>query len=739
MSVALVGNPNSGKSTLFNALTGSKQHIGNWPGVTVEKKAGTLFLYGQAVSVVDLPGAYSLSAFSAEELITRDFILNDRPDVVVAVVDASNLERNLYLVLQLLEMRAPVVVALNMTDVAERRQIHIDREKLSAVLGNVPVFSTVGTREVGIDTLKQVVWQYMQQRPERAQFVIQFEACVEREIAGLLPVIQTDAALCEQYPCRWLAIKLLEEDESLLEKLAGNTALIQAAQEAAERIRAETGEDPDTLIVDGRYRFIGEITRGTVTRPAVDTATFSDTLDRVLAHRFWGVPIFLFFMWVVFQVTANASAPMVDWLDSIVAGPASHWAAWGLAQVGLAGSWVEALIVDGIIAGVGGVLVFVPVLFALYLALAILEETGYMARAAFVMERFMQTLGLHGKSFLPLLVGFGCSVPAIYATRTLEDDTDRRITGFLIPFMSCGARLPVYVVFGAAFFGGKAGNLIFAMYAMGVVVAVLTSVLLTRGVFRGRDVPPFMIELPSYHLPNLKMLWFYVSPRVGQFIRNAGTVIFAASIVIWFLTAIPAGTGRGKFAEVESADSVFGEISQAIAPVLRPAGFGTGEASTALMTGLLAKEVIISTMSQLYVVGGAEAAEETPTFTEDVKETVAGLGEALGLTIQELVNIAPRAVNALPGVDIGEVAVLSVGDEDSTTALETALRREFTPLQAVAFNVFVLLYIPCMATVAAMRQEFGTRWMLYQAAYMMLVAWVAAVAVYQGGLLLGMG
>ena len=741
LTIALVGNPNSGKSTIFNALTGAQQHVGNWPGVTVEKKEGITEISGQKMTVFDLPGAYALSTYSAEEGITRDFILENKPDVVVAVVDAANLERNLYLVVLLLEMGAPLLMALNMTDVAERRNININIQKLSQKLGGIPIIPTVGSREVGIDGLKQSITQCIEQRPKYNLSIVDFDASTENEIKLLQSVIDSDASSNGKYPSRWLATVLLEDDGEMKRRFASNTALMSAVENSIVTIQDTTDETPDILIAGERYKFVAGLVKDAVTRPSGDNLTTSDKMDRILAHRIWGIPIFLFFMWIVFQVTTNASAPFLDWIDGLVNGPVSRWASSLLGVLGLGETWVEALVIDGVIASVGGVMVFVPVLLFLYLALAILEETGYMARAAYVMERFMHRLGLHGKSFLPLIVGFGCTVPGIYATRTLEDETDRKITGFITPFMSCGARLPVYVIFGTAFFGAQSGNLVFAMYLLGILVAILTSLLLTRGIFRNREVNPFVIELPAYHLPNYKMLWLYVSRRVWIFIRNAGTIIFAASVVIWFLTAIPAVANGTKFAEVDSKDSVFGKISGLIAPVLAPAGFGTWEASSSLMTGLLAKEVIISTMSQLYV--GEEEEQEPgpkPTFADDVAEITVSFGKATVLTAQEFVNIIPRTVNVLPGVNLTDANFLGDdGPDDADISLEIELQKAFTPLQAVAFNVFVLLYIPCMATIAAMRHEFGTRWMLYQSTYMIAVAWIASVIVYQGGLLLNLG
>ncbi|MBC6937806.1 MAG: ferrous iron transport protein B [Chloroflexi bacterium] len=736
VTICLAGNPNAGKSTIFNALTGARQHVGNWPGKTVEKKEGRLWLDGQEIAVVDLPGAYSLSAFSAEEIITRDFLLETHPDAVVAVVDAANLERNLYLVLQLLEMHVPLIIALNMSDVAENRHIHIDRERLSDWLGGLPVISVIGSREIGLDALKEAMVQVTRRRVITAPVYADLGPVVENEITTLRGLIEADAGL-KDYPARWLAIKLLEDEGDLPGQLA--PALAAAAADARRRIAAETGEDADTLIADARYRFLGRVVGQAVTRADSGGPTFSDRLDRVLAHRRWGVVVFLALMWIVFQFTANVSAPLLDWVDGIIAGPVTRWAAALLGAVGLGGSWVESLVVDGIIAGVGGVLVFVPVLFSLYVALAVLEDSGYMARAALVMDRFMQRLGLHGKSFLPMLVGFGCNVPGIYATRTLENPEDRKITAFLTTFMSCGARLPVYVVFGSAFFGAASGGLVFGLYALGVGVAVLTSLLLTRVVFRSKAALPFVIELPPYRLPNPKTVGLYVWSNTARFIHNAGTVILAASVVIWLLLAIP--VGPGQFAGVAPGDSLFGATSRVIAPALAPAGFGQWEAASSLMAGFVAKEVVIASMNQVYT-GADETGEPEPpsTLGEDLAGIVTGLGEAVVLTGQEIVNIVPRTLNIIPGLNVPEANFLGQADDaESDSALQSALRAAFTPLAAVAFNVFILLYVPCMATVAAMRQEFGARWMLAQVAYTLVVAWLAAVLVYQGGLLLGLG
>ncbi len=741
VKVALAGNPNVGKSTIFNALTGSRQHVGNWPGKTVEKKEGRLYLEGQEVLVVDLPGTYSLTAYSIEEIISRDFIINERPGVVISVVDAANLERNLYLVMQILELEVPVILVLNMSDIAQTRGLTIDARKLSEHLNGAPVIETVGNSGIGVDALKAAIRQTTgvgAAQPVR----ITYTAALEREIAPLEAQISALPDLNQQYRARWLAIKLLENDEDLTERLAAYDALLAAASAAAERIEAETGEDAETLITDGRYAFIGTLVAGALTRPRDMLETTSDKIDRVLTHRLYGVPIFLLLMWLVFQITANVSAPFLDWVDAIIAGPITHWAEALLGALGLGGTWVQALLVDGVIAGVGGVLVFVPVLMALYLAIGVLEDSGYMARAAFVMDRVMRAIGLHGKSFLPMLVGFGCTVPAVYATRTLENEDDRKLTGFLVTFMSCGARLPVYVVIGTAFFGAQAGNLIFAMYLLGIAVALATGWALKRTVYRNKPPQPFVMELPPYRTPHLRDVWRQTWERTSAFVRKAGTIILATSVIIWLLMALPAGS-TGSFNDVAPEDSLFGTMAEALSPIFAPTGFGNWQAAGSLVTGFIAKEVVVGTMSQIYVGeedSPPEEAEPAPTFAEDVTFIGTSFAQAAVLTVQEMVNIIPRTVNIVPGVNMPEADFLGTGDEaEDTSALETALTQVFTPLAAVAFTVFVLLYTPCMVTVAAMRQEFGTRFMLYQIAYTFAVAWLGAVIVYQGGMLLGLG
>jgi ferrous iron transport protein B len=747
LTIALAGNPNVGKSTIFNALTGSRQHVGNWPGKTVEKKEGRLRVGDEEILVVDLPGAYSLTAYSLEEIIARDFIVNERPTAVVAVVDASNLERNLYLVAQIMELGVPLIVALNMTDVATSRGLKIDANRLSQRLGGVPVVETVGNRSLGLDQLKEAMKQVSQQ-PPHALPQVPFSGILGAELAGLEAQIAADATLNGQYNAHWLATKLLENDTAVFDALRAQGAeeLAAAALAAQERIAAATGEDAETLIVDQRYGFIGGMIGAVLQRPSQAVLTTSDKIDAIVTHRIWGLPIFLFMMWLVFQFTASVSAPFLDWVDVFINETVYGWAAALMAALGLGDTWLAALVTDGIIAGVGGVLVFVPVLLFLYFALAVLEDSGYMARAAFVMDRVMRWMGLHGKSFLPMIVGFGCTVPAVYATRTLENERDRKLTGFLATFMSCGARLPVYVVFGAAFFGAASGNLIFAMYILGIGVALATGFALKHTVYKGQPPAPFVMELPPYRAPRPRDVWRQMWERAQGFVIKAGTVILAVSIAIWLLMAIPGRATTGSFNDVAPEDSLFGMVSGAIAPVFAPAGFGSWEATGSLITGFLAKEVVVGTMNQIYVseeAGVVEEEAEPTTFMQDVGASLVGFGQAAVLTVQEVINIIPRTINLLPFVEIGEVSFFG-GDEEeeSTTRLESALVNSFTEsagsaaagtVAALAFNVFVLLYVPCMVAVAAMRQEFGARWMWTQIGYTLALAWIAAVLVFQVG------
>ncbi|MCS6940947.1 MAG: ferrous iron transport protein B, partial [Roseiflexus sp.] len=555
-----------------------------------------------------------------------------------------------------------------------------------------------------------------------AQAPFRYPPPIETELNRLAELFAQTPALADAYPSRWLAIQALEGDETLIHDirtLGGPAAA--ALEESLERLRAIYGDDLDVVLVDQRYRFVHTIATQAVRRPSAPPTTLSDRIDRVVTNRWLGIPIFLAVMWVVFKLTTDVASPFVDWLDGVLSGPVSRWVVALLALFGAEGGWIESLMVDGVVAGVGGVLAFVPVLLALYFALALLEDSGYMARAAFVMDRLMRALGLHGKSFLPMIVGFGCSVPAIYATRTLDNRRDRILTGLLVPFMSCSARLPVYVLIAMVFFPAHAGQVIFGLYLTGIVVAVGMGALLRQTLFRHQPQAPFVLELPPYRMPTLRSVWRQMWERTSSFIRKAGTLILATSIVVWLLLAIP--IGEGEFADTPVERSAFAAVANAATPVFAPLGFGRWETSGALMTGLIAKEVVVGTLAQVY--GGAEEGESAPvdepaTLVDDLTGVASGFVTAVG-----------DAVRALPGI-VG-VNLVEAEEEPVAEGLATAIRTGFMAssgghgsLAALAFLVFVLLYTPCVAALAANRHEFGTSWMLVSLLGQFAIAWLAA-------------
>jgi ferrous iron transport protein B len=561
--------------------------------------------------------------------------------------------------------------------------------------------------------------------------LVDYGHAVEREIAHLQALIETNVGLAGYFNSRWLATKLLEDDQHIVSRVravGGTQAILEAAQESVRRLEDEVGDEADVLVADRRYAFISHLVHEAVVRPA-EFVTLSDRIDKVVTHRLLGLPIFAIVMWVMFQMTANVSGFYLDWVDGVIGGPITRWVVYLIRLVGAGGSWVESLVVDGVVAGVGGVMVFVPVLLFLYFFIALLEDSGYMARAAFVMDDFMRGIGLQGKSFIPMLVGFGCSVPGIYATRTLESREDRILTALLVPFMSCSARLPVYVILGVAFFGERSGALVFAMYALGVVVAIAMGLLFRHTLFRNKPQAPFVMELPPYRLPTLKGILIPTWERTWEFVRKAWTVILAVSIIIWLLSAMPVGaSGEQGFTDMDAGHGALATAGRALAPIFVPAGYGTWQATSSLMTGFIAKEVIVSTMSQVYV-GGEQVEIEQPTnFLQDLGEIATSFLAATWDTVRGTLSL-------IPGVNLfGEE-----GKAGEDPALVAALQGTFTPLSALAFCVFVLLYTPCMVSITALWQEFGARWALFAASYVLVLAWLLSVITYQGGLWLGFG
>ncbi len=711
--VAVAGNPNSGKSTLINAIAGTRLQVGNWPGVTVEKKEASLEHLGARIRLVDLPGTYSLSPYSQEEIVARDYLAKERPDLVIDVVDATNLERNLYLTVQLLELGIPVVVALNIHDEAEAKGYRIDAEGIARRLG-IRVVPTSATKRLGLDQLLEAVLATAEDpasTPAQPSYGEDIEVAVERVLAALQA---SRPDLLDAYPPRWLALKLMEGDPQVTEQARlGESEL----REALHHLRAVHGGDVEATMADARYALAAGLTREVLKRPERRKTELTEKIDRVVLHRLLGIPIFLAAMWLVFKLTFDLSAPFGEWIRAMSGGPFKRWVAAALGAAGAPG-WTVSLVNDGIIAGVGFVLVFVPVIFAMMFFITFLEGSGYMARAAFVMDRVMHAIGLHGKSFIPMLLGFGCNVPAIYATRALESRRDRVLTALLIPLMSCGARLPVYVVFVSAFFAASSGTVIWSLYVLGIALAIAMGLIFKRTLFRG-EAPMFIMELPPYRLPSFRSLCLHTWEKGKHFLVKAGTYILAVSIFVWFLLNLPWGVTSRK-------DSYLGRAGQAVAPALAPLGFGTWEAAASLITGVIAKEIVVGTMGEIYAPAREEKKAE-PTVVEDLKEMGAGFAKA----------VKESASNVFSSVGVSS---LSAEEKEESSSLKAVMRETFTPLSAYAFMVFVLLYVPCMVVAAALRQEFGTwRWFGLAVLYQTALAWGAAFVVFQGGRLLGLG
>jgi len=554
-------------------------------------------------------------------------------------------------------------------------------------------------------------------------FRLDYGGKLEREIANMTEAFAEHKLDTGHYPSRWLAIKLLEADADILEHvrtLPNGGAVIELARQSSEKLKSWLGDDVDMLVADRRYGFINGIVRQALKRPHMDRVTLTDRIDDIVTHKWLGLPIFFAMMYIMFRLVIDVSAPFLDWTDAVINGPIASWFA-SLLDLAAAPAWIHSLVVEAVIGGVGGVLVFVPGLLILYFFLALLEDSGYMSRAAFVMDRFMRVVGLHGKSFIPMILGFGCAVPAVYATRTIASRRDRVLTALLVPLMSCSARLPVYVVFGLAFFGSSAGTVIWAMYALGILVAMLAGMVFTRTILKPDVSSAFVLELPPYRSPAFKSVLIHMWENTREFVHKAGTVILYASLVMWVLLNLPWGVDNQR-------DSYFGRVSGAIAPVFAPLGFGDWQTSGALVTGFMAKEIVVSTMSQIYI--GAEDAEEAAeptTFLEDLS----GIGFGF---VDAAVNSGKILLSIIPGVNLVDEEA-----EAQDTVLSRALREHFTPLSAVAMLIFVLLYVPCVATLGAIKHEFGISWAITSAVYQTAVAWLAAFLVYQGGMLLGLG
>ena len=672
IKIGLAGNPNCGKTTMFNDLTGSTQYVGNWPGVTVEKKGGKLKGH-KDVEIVDLPGVYSLSPYTLEEVVTRNFMIEDKPDAIINIVDASNIERNLYLTTQILELGIPTVIALNMMDIVEKNGDKIDLNKLSDILG-CPVIETSALKGKGI---KEVAEKAVELANEKKKF--NFEVPYSEECKNALSEIEKFAKenlSSSNIESKYLAIKLFERDEKIVEKLQLNESSLKEIENIVKKCEDELDDDSESIITSDRYAFIGTIVSKAIKKANNSNESTSDKIDKIITNRFLALPIFAAIMWAVYYISVSSIGTIVtDWTNDtlfgeIVAGNVGNW----LQALGVA-DWLYSLIIDGLIGGVGAVLGFVPQIMLLFLFLSILEDCGYMARVAFIMDRVFKKFGLSGKSFIPMLISSGCGVPGIMATRTMENDRDRKMTIMLTTFIPCGAKLPIIALFAGALFGG-ASWVAPSVYFLGIVMIIICGIILKQTkLFKGEPAP-FVMELPQYHIPSAKNVLLHMWERGRAFIVKAGTIIFVACGAIWFLSSF-----NFRLEMVDAGESILAAIGNVFVPIFAPLGFGNWQSSVASISGLVAKENVVGTFGVLF--GVAEAAEDDPTLLQHVS----------GM---------------------------------------------FTIASAYAFIAFNMLNAPCFAAIGAIRREMGSwKWMWITIGFQTGTAYLVALVINQVGSFIG--
>ncbi|MCW6034929.1 Fe(2+) transporter permease subunit FeoB [Spirulina subsalsa FACHB-351] len=731
-TIGLVGNPNCGKTTVFNALTGANQRVGNWPGVTVERKEGSYRYQGKnikqpcTINVVDLPGVYSIdvgeTTTGLDELVARDYLVSNEADLIVNIVDASNLERNLYLTTQIMEMGIPMIIALNMMDLAKNRQIRIDPDQLSKRL-DCPVVALEAHTGKGVTQLCDTI-AWVLADPTPPQSYVAYPPVVEEALEDLMPTLS--AQNLPSHNVRWFALNLLQYDDRHLPELGDD--LLRRIVKHRHRIHQTLAEDTDLLIADSRYSWIRQVLNDVMERTNVVTQTMSDRIDHVVLNRWLGLPIFLLVMYVMFFVAINVGGAFIDFFDigvgAIFIGGTGHL----LEQINAPG-WLRGLLADGVGGGIQTTSTFIPQIGLLFLFLAILEDSGYLARAAFVMDRLMRFIGLPGKSFVPMMVGFGCNIPGIMATRTLENRRDRLMTIIMNPFMSCGARLPIYALFCAAFFSTNGQNVVFVLYIIGILAAIFTGYVMKNTLFKG-EAAPFVMELPPYHIPTVKGVLIRGWERLRAFITKAGKMIVIMVLILGLINSVGLD---GSFGKHDSQDSILSAFSRTVTPVFTPMGIQQDNwpATVGLFTGVFAKEVMVGTMDSLYTQLAQEAGAGEP---EEAFDFWGEIGEAFASIPENLADLADQVLDPV-GMsimrDTGDLETAAETQEVHYTTFGQMSQRFGSTTAAIAFLLFVLLYFPCVAATAAVYRETNLGWTIFVAAWTTGLGYWVAVFYYQ--------